>query len=359
MKKVLSLLMILALMLGLAACGGEAEEAAPAADATEDVAEDATEEATEDMPEINATLSLMLSDDHPQTIAVRDHFAPMVSELTDGKFIINVQNNGTMGSDAETTEAAIMGNMEMTLPAIATIASFDPNFYILDVPYVFGSQNQVRAALDGELGAFLSDSLESTSGLICLGYPESGMRNLSNNTGSVYSPDDIAGMKIRVLENKYHVATFEALGANPTPMAFSEVYTGLQTNQIDGQDNSVTITYTSKFHEVQDYYSVIEHLFNAAALLVNADWYNSLPAAYQEALHEAAAVAVTENRAIIDANEGEYLAAMEEAGTTINTLTAEEKQVFIDATQSVRDEFVAEFPESGQEMMDLAAQYAD
>lgn len=303
------------------------------------------------------TFCNMLANDHPQSVAAMNVLATEISEKTDGKFTIDVQVNGALGSDAEATEATIMGTMYSCGPACATIASFDPNWYILDVPYVFKSKEHARAALDGELGEYLSNSLEQACGLICLGYGESGMRNLSNNAKSVTSPADMSGMKIRTLENKYHLATFEALGANPTPMSFSEVYTALQTKQIDGQDNPVTITCTSKFYEVQAYYTLIEHLFCGNCVVVNAQWFHSLPESYQTALREAVKDMITEQRRLIDANEAAYIEEMEAAGCTVTTLTDEQKQAFIDATQSVRDDFAKEFGEAGQTMLELAAKY--
>lgn len=309
-------------------------------------------------PKVSATFCNMLATDHPQSVAASQVLAPEISEKTGGNFTIDVQVNGAMGSDAETTEATIMGNMNMTGPACATLATIDANWYILDVPYVFLSKEHARAALDGELGQYLSDSLEQTCGLICLGYGESGMRNLSNNTVAVTSPADMKGMKIRVLENKYHLAAFTAMGANPTPMAFSEVYTALQMAQIDGQDNPITITCTSKFYEVQKYYTLTEHLFCGNCVVVNAEWFHGLPEEYQTALREAVKDMITEQRRLIDENEAAYLEEMEAAGCQIVTLTEEQKQAFVDATQSVRDDFLAEFGEAGQTMLDLAAKYA-
>lgn len=308
-------------------------------------------------PSVAITFCNMLANDHPQSVAAMEVLAPEISEKTDGKFTIDVQVNGALGSDAEATEATIMGTMYSCGPACATIASFDSNWYILDVPYVFKSKEHARAALDGELGQFLSDSLEQTAGLICLGYGESGMRNLSNNSKAITSPADMSGMKIRTLENKYHLAAFSALGANPTPMSFSEVYTALSTKQIDGQDNPITITCTSKFYEVQSYYTLTEHMFCGNCVVVNAEWFHSLPESYQTALREAVKDMITEQRRLIDANEEAYIAEMEAAGCEIITLTDAEKQEFIDATQSVRDDFVAEFGDVGQTMLDLAAKY--
>lgn len=309
-------------------------------------------------PDVSVSFALMLTDDHPHSIAASTVMAKEVAEKTGGKFKIDVQTNGALGSDSETTEATIMGTMKMTGPTAATLATIDSNWYILDIPYVFSSKEQVRNALDGELGNYLSESLEKTAGLICLGFGESGMRGLSNNKKEVRTLADLAGMKIRTLENKYHLATFTALGANPTPMAFGEVYTALQMGQIDGQDNAISITYANKFYEVQRYYTRLEHLFNGNTYVVNAKWFHSLPKEYQDALKSSVKDAVAKQRELVDSQEEQQVQKMIDAGCKVTTLTPSEKKEFIDATQSVRDDFVKEFGEAGQKMLDLAAHYA-
>ena len=358
MKKILVMLLALAMSATMmTGCGSKTETAAPAAPEAQQA--EAAGDAAEDMPEVHVTFCNMLAEDHPQSIAAKEVLAKEVAEATGGKFVIDVQVNGVLGSDAETVEATTMGNMEMCGPAVATLANIDPNWYVLDVPYVFLSPAQARNALDGELGAYLEASLEETAGLTVLAVGESGMRNLSNNTKEVTSPADMAGMKIRCIENKYHLATFSALGANPTPMSFSEVYTAMQTNQIDGQDNPITITCTNKFYEVQKYYSLTQHMFCANCVCVNTEWFHSLPENYQEILRTAAADMIAEQRRLIDENEAKYQEEMEANGCQVTALTAEQKQAFVDITQSVRDDFVAEFGQAGQDMLDMAAKYAE
>lgn len=310
-----------------------------------------------DLPKASATFCNMLATDHPQSVAAANVLVKEVAAKTGGKFTIDTQFNGALGSDSETLEATIMGNMNMTGPAAATVATVDPNWYILDVPYVFLSKEQARAALDGELGDFLSKSLEKKRGLICLGFGESGLRNLSNNVKAIKSPADLTGMKIRVIENKYHLATFKALGANPTAMAFGEVYTALQTHQIDGQDNAISITYSSKFYEVQKYYTLTGHMFNSNTVLVNAKWFNSLPKEYQKVLRDAVKNMIAEQRKLVDSREVDYSKKMKAAGCEITILTPDQKQKFADVTKKVRENFAAEFGKDGQTMLDLAAKY--
>lgn len=358
MKKFTIILILLALTFSLLACG---KSDSPKSDATKSDTKSETKSDTktdaksdDENPEVHVTFALMLADNHPHSVAARTVMAEEVSKRTGGKFTIDVQTNGALGSDAETTEATVMGNMYMTGPAAATLATINPNWYVLDVPYVFTSKEHVRSALDGELGQFLSNSLEESSGLICLGFGDSGMRGFSNNKTEVTSPDDMKDMKVRTLENKYHLATFSSLKTNPTPMAFSEVYTALQMGQIDAQDNPISITHTNKFFEVQKYYTKLEHLLSGNTYLVNAEWFNSLPESYQEILQDSVKKAVIKQRELVDSMENEQVAEMEEAGCVVTTLTVEQKQQFIDLTKSVRDDFVKEFGEDGEKMLELA-----
>lgn len=353
MKKgiLLVLVLILGLSMVLAGCGGNSgSEGEPETSGNEAPAAD-------DGKEYTIRAAIMLDTAHPHYIAAETVMKPMIEEGTNGKVKVEVYPNGQLGSDRQTTEACQMGTLEMTLPATSTLSTFDDTFMILDVPYIFTSVAGCRNALDGKLGEAMNASLEEKAGMINLGFGESGFRNLSNNTRPVKSPEDLKGLKIRVLENPYHIATFKALGANPTPMAFGELFTALQQKQVDGQDNGVIITHTNKFYEVQKYYTVMQHMFNANSYIINKEFMESLPAEYQTVIRDAVKAAVKEQRRLIDEKEQALLDEMKAADIEVNELTPEEKQLFVDATQSVRDQFVAEFGEKAQKMLELAAEY--
>jgi len=351
MKKgmLLILVVFLGLSMMLAGCGGNS--------GSEGESSGGETPAADDGKTYTIRAAIMLDTAHPHYIAAETVMKKMIEEGTDGKVMVEVYPNGQLGSDRQTVESCQMGTLEMTLPSTATLSTFDDTFMILDVPYVFTSKEGCRNALDGKLGEAMNASLAEKAGMINLGYGESGFRNLSNNIRSVKSPSDLNGMKIRVIENPYHIATFKAIGANPTPMAFGELFTGLQQKQVDGQDNGVIITYTNKFYEVQKYYTVMQHMFNANSYIINKDFFESLPAEYQSVIKDAVKAAVKEQRRLIDEKEQEYLESMKAASIEVNELTPEEKQAFIDITQPVRDQYVTEFGDKGKELLELAAEY--
>ena len=151
----------------------------------------------------------------------------------------------------------------------------------------------------------------------------------------------MSGMKIRTLENKYHLATFSALGANPTPMSFSEVYTALSTKQIDGQDNPITITCTNKFYEVQKFYTLTEHMFCGNCVVVNAAWFHSLPEDYQTALREAVKDMIAEQRRLVDESESADIQEMTDNGCTVTPLTDEQKATVVAMPAAYREMLTA------------------
>ena len=285
-----------------------------------------------------------------------EKFAELVEEKTGGEYKIEIYPNGTLGGESDMLDSMSMGMLDMGIITAGPFVNFSEMMGVLDMPFLFANNEEAYKILDGEVGKELLDTLED-AGLKGLAYAERGFRNITNSVRPVEKAEDVAGLKLRVMENKYHLATFEAFGASPTPMAFAEVYTALQTKQIDGQDNPITITCTSKFYEVQKYYSLIEDLFCGNCVVVNAAWFHSLPESYQTALREAAHDMIVEQRRLIDENEAGYIEEMEAGGCAVNELTAEQKQVFADATQSVRDMFVEEFGEEGTKMLELAEKY--
>ena len=179
-------------------------------------------------------------------------------------------------SERDAIEGVSMGTLEMTLISSAPLANFTNAFLVFDLPFIIQDRQKAYAWMDGPEGRKILDSVLS-KGMVGLGIWENGFRMLTNSKKPVAVPDDLKGLKIRLMENPIHVGTFKTLGAYPVPMPFGELFTALQQSTVDGQENPLIIISTSKFAEVQKYLSLTGHFYAPAILLINkAFWENTL-----------------------------------------------------------------------------------
>ena len=277
-------------------------------------------------------------------------FKKYVEEKSGGRIKVELYPNGQLGSDRQAIEAVSLGTIQMTIPAVAVLSGFEKSFMVLDLPFLFKDRQAAYKALDGELGRKLAEKLPAI-GLKSLAFAENGFRNITNNRGPITEPKDLKGLKIRTMENPVHMETFRQLGANPTPMAFGELYTALQQKTVDAQENPVSLIYTTKFYEVQKYCTLSGHVYAATALLINNDFFNKLPADLQKILQDAAILYRDNQRKLALQQDTEWVAKLKEAGMKVNELTPEQKQKFIEATKPVYEKFKAQL---GADLVELA-----
>jgi len=180
-----------------------------------------------------------------------EKFKEIVEAGSSGSIKVELYPNQQMGGDREIVEGSQFGNITGGTPSTTPVAAFLKEFFILDAPFNFSTRDQVFKALDGEPGVKLLTYLEKIN-LKGLGYAENGFRNLTCNR-LIRSPDDLRGVKIRVMENEIQILTWSSLNANPTPMAFGEVFTALQQKTVDAQENPFELIYTNKFFEAQSH----------------------------------------------------------------------------------------------------------
>ena len=301
---------------------------------------------------IKMKLAYVVPETQSTHIAAVKFFKPYVEKHSKGQIIVELYPNGQLGGDRQVIEAVGLGTIHMTIPAVAVLSGFEPKFQVFDLPFLFNSKKEVYNALDGALGNKLN-SLLPPLGLKNLAYAENGFRMITNNRRPVAKPSDLSGLKIRTMENPIHMATFRALGANPTPMSFGELYTALQQKTVDAQENPIPLIYTSKFYEVQKYCSLSSHVYAATVLLVNDAWFNGLSKDLQKVLQDASIIYRTEQRKISDQQDKEMLASLKKSGMKVNEITPEQKKAFTKATASVYSEF-ANSVKGGQELIDLA-----
>ena len=261
--------------------------------------------------------------------------------------------NGELGGDEELCEAVAMGTIQMALPSSSVLTAYNEQIGILDMPYLFKDAQSAFNALDGELGAQI-DQWIAGHGFVSLGYLYNGPRCTTNNVRPIYTPDDLKGLKIRVMSSPVFIRMYEVLGANPTPMSFSELYTGMQQNVVEGQENPPTLIYASGFQQVQKYLTLDEHVHNFLPILTNEAWLNSLSAEDQAIVKECRADMVTNQRKIELEDNETIVGKLEAEGMEVNELTADQYQAFVDAIQPMYDEYKAAW---GTEIFDLAASF--
>ena len=283
-----------------------------------------------------------------------ERFKELVEERTDGEVEVELYPSGQLyASEREAIEAAQAGNIEMTVAASAPVAGFDERFLALDLPFIFPDHETAYEALDGELGQTLLDGLPEI-GLVGLAYGETGMRQFSNSTRPIETPEDLDALKIRTMENEVHIDTLNEYGSNASPFAFGELYSSLQQNVYDGMENPLNLIDQMKFYEVQEYLTISNHAYTATVAFLNADFHNNLPEDIQEILKESALEAMDYQRGIARQQDDEGLEVIQEH-MEINELTDEQKQLFIDAASPIFEKYEDAI---GAELMELARSYS-
>lgn len=334
-KKLVALTLVTAMAASLTACGGSSSQtaqttAAPAAAETK-AAEAAApaaggEKAAE--PEIVFKYAELNSDDNINT-RVGYKFADYVDELSNGRIKIEVYSASTLGDEKTCLNALQMGGGTVDMYRGNTNSLSDYGFQKLNMfglPFIFTSRESMWKVLeDKDLGqAFLSEGAEVGAGMVGLYYTDEGARNLFT-TKEIKGLSDIKGMKIRVPETELMMDTMKALGAEPTPISYSELYSSLQSGVVDGAENGYPGYSSNKFYEVAPYYLLSGHTFSPGIVLMAQAKWDALSAEDQQILLEAGQKASDWNKEAIDAEEVTLRKELEDKGITIIDMTAEDK----------------------------------
>ena len=292
---------------------------------------------------------------HPYNLGM-NKIGELVSEKTDGAVKLDVFGNSQLGSERDLLEGLQLGSLQMTCTSIAPLAGFTDSFLVFDLPFIFETTEQARAVLDSEVGQEILHSVDD-QGLVGLAWFENGFRNVTNNVRPITVPDDLKGIKIRTMENQMHMAAFQIMGADPTPMAMGDVFTALQQGTIDAEENPVPIVATNKFQEVQKYISMTGHIFSPTPVFIAKDYYEALPEEYQTAIQEAATEAAPYQREQIDEQNVSGLEELTNDGMEANE---PDKAPFQEATAPIYDQYIKEgtgcvSPEIYQKVEDILA----
>lgn len=273
----------------------------------------------------------------------------VLNAKTGGKIKIHAFWGGAAGGDLAATQALRAGTQEMVCTSGSPLVGIVKELGVFDLPFLFASEKEAYAVLDGPAGKYFNTKLEA-AGLVNLAYWENGFRNLTNSKHPVAKVEDFEGVKVRVMQNNIFLDTFKALGSNPLPMAFGEVFTALETKTIDGQENPFATIETSKLNEVQKYLSVTRHAYSPFFVLYSKKLWDQLNPQEQAALREAALEGQTVQRAASRAQDAQSLANLKAKGMVVNEFSAAEQARVFAKIKPVYDKHV---PTIGAEAVNI------
>ena len=335
MKKVVAFALAMSMALGLSACGGGNDSSNSGNGGTSG---GSATSGTYDEPEFK--LQLGHSDTTTNLIHISlENFADYVYEQSNGRVEITIYAAEQLGSNAEMAEAVQMGSLDAMMMPQGQEAVYAPKLNALGLPFLFPSYDAVYEVLDGEIGEEMVADL-ADSNMIQLAYWENGLRQVTNSRNPINTPADMSGLKIRTPEDSMTIAIFEALGAAPSPLAFSELYLALQQKTFDGQENPIANIHANNFQDVQQYLAMLNHKYECKNMVFSLSTWNKLPTDVQDLLMEAAKIYGDEHRqAIVDSSDS-MLPELEAAGMEV---TYPDPAPFQEATASVYGDFYAQY----------------
>ncbi len=250
-------------------------------------------------------------------------FADSVEKASGGKMKVRAVGAAALGPDVQMQQALIGGAQEMMVGSTATLVGITKEMALWDTPFLVSNTKEADALLDGPVGAKVMAKLQE-KGLVGLVYWENGFRNLTNSKRPVTKAEDLDGIKLRVMQNNVFLDSFKTLGANAVPMAFSELFSALETKTVDGQENPYNTILSSKFYEVQKYLSVTNHVYSPWIVLVSKKWWDELSKDERKVLLDAAIASRDFERKDTREEGAKALANLKEKGMIINEVSAAE-----------------------------------
>jgi len=264
-------------------------------------------------------------------------FADLVSERTKSQIQVQIFPASQLGTEQEILEGVQLGTVHMFEGSTGSVGRFLPDLEAFAAPYIWRDVDHMLKAVRGPVGQGLAERLVKAKGMRVLDFGWLfGNRYLTTKAKPVYKPEDLKGMKIRVQPTAIYLDTIRAMGANPTPMDWKEVYMGLQTGVIDGQENPPVVLFNAKLYEVQKYVMLTAHITQNQAIVINEKFYQSLAPEFQRILTESAQEAGTFQNELVLKSEKEYLDKLKEQGMTI---VQPDVKAFREATKDVYKKF--------------------
>jgi tripartite ATP-independent transporter DctP family solute receptor len=263
-----------------------------------------------------------------------EKFKEIVEKNSGGKIKVNLFPGGTLGSDQANVSAIQGGTLEMASMNSGIFASQVKDFAVFDFPFMFASGKEADTVVDGAFGKKMHAKLEE-KGLIGLAYYELGFRNLTNGKRAINKVADVEGLKLRVIPNPINVDWVKALGANPTPLPWPEVYAALEQGAVDGQENPVATINGAKLYEVQKHLALTGHQYNPQSVVISKKFWDTLNAAEKKIVSDAATESAKFQRATARTLEASLLENLKKNGMQVTTLPAPEMAILRDKMKPV------------------------
>ncbi len=286
-------------------------------------------------------MAAILTPQDPMTMHAVD-WAKRIQEKTNGSVQITVFDSGKLGHERETAEQMQIGALEAGILTNAVLANFAPRLGVYNLPYVFTGTKQCLAFDKTPEAAQLNELFEAKSGLKMIGFFPEGFRHIMNSKRPINTPADLKGLKLRVMENKLHVASLNAMGATATPISWNEVVTSIQTKVIDGFENSIPTFSHIKVWELLKNLAFTYHFYDVGHVVITQKAWNSLTADEQKAVMEAQAEALQKSLSVIAEHKSAGIEQMKANGVAI---TYPDLKPFVEKVKPVQENFLKDFPE--------------
>lgn len=277
-----------------------------------------------------------------------DKWQEVVEGEAKDRFVFRHFPSSGLGGEREVIEGIQIGTVEATIVSSGTLSNFVNEAGVFDIPFLFRDLAHARDVLDGPIGQEILEKFNNV-GIVALAWGEQGFRHITNNRNAISTPADVAGLKLRTMENPIHILAFETLGAAPTPMAWPEVISALQQGTIDGQENPLSVITSAKLADVQKYLTVSGHVYSPAMLLVSQQLWGSLSEEDQALFTKAANEAVVAMRGYVDDVETSGVEQLKAAGMEVGELSTEQKAAFQQALAPAYDSYYKTY---GKDLID-------
>jgi tripartite ATP-independent transporter DctP family solute receptor len=282
----------------------------------------------------------------PPNNPLHQAFEKMASEMNEksnGRIKATAYPSGQLGNLRSMTESVQMGTLEMATQSAGGLAAFYPAMGVLELPFAYRSHEHVYKVVDGPIGQELGEKFKQKTGIRIVAYFMNLYRHVTNNVRPIASPHDLKGLKIRVPETPTVKMAIEAAGGNPVPMVWGEVYTALQNKTVDGQENPIVIIWASKIYEVQQYLSLTGHVYSPTLIMINEDFFQSMPTDLQEIVVTAAKNAAAWSRQELEKLETDLLVKLKAQGMEVNEVN---QKPFRKMMTSAWDQLLEKAPEA-------------